>query len=327
MKGWRAGSIFGHRARRTVAVLFLALAVAPGCAGLSRPELQTLGSELSHHKVDFPALGVEAQRAQAAYLPEAQIRKAYPGTVHVATPGKTAVQYFLERDDKARVQYVVLRGTKNRRNLAQDFHGKVHIDEKTGLPLHSGFEADARVLYADAAPCLKPGYRTVFVGHSLGGAVGAIMALYAMKDGLAVEKIVTFGQPRFTTAEGVAQLSSLPIIRVVDENDIVPLLPPGVNSNGGEGIYEHVGPEVILLEGPHYVYLPSPSATELGVGEFWRDLAMADLLDHRMGNYIARIAAKSSGAVEVAYADRERYAAKKATKPVKAAVAGTPAAP
>ena len=63
-------------------------------------------------------------------------------------------------------------------------------------------------------------------GHSLGGAVAAILTAYMVNDGYKVERCVTFGQPKFTNADGVAQLEKLPITRVVDENDLVPMLPP-----------------------------------------------------------------------------------------------------
>ena len=85
--------------------------------------------------------------------------------------------------------------------------------------------------------------------HSLGGAVAAILTIYMIEDGVEVVRVVTFGQPQFTTADGVKRLSFLPLARVVDENDVVPMVPPATATNLSFGPYEHVGPEVILLEG------------------------------------------------------------------------------
>lgn len=305
----RAAGRFGPGGRHVLAGM-VCLALLAGCTGITPKELQSLGSELHQQKVDFAGLEKEAQRARAAYAREDAIRAAYPHTVRVATPGSKDVQYFIERDEAARTQYLVVRGTADNKNLSEDLAVRVREDRKTGLPVHAGFEADAQAVYADAKPYLKRGYETRFVGHSLGGAVAAILAVYAKEDGYDVESVVTFGQPRFTTASGAAKLAGLPLTRVVDENDVIPMLPPGLFHNGPYGPYEQVGPEIILLEGPRYVYLPSHDATRLSAGELWRELGVADLPDHKMQNYLKRLEAKRSGAIEVAYDERERYVAK-----------------
>ena len=291
---------------RTLASALLVVSLLTGCASVSRQEVNLLGSEITPAAINFNELSDYGRRAKAAYAPEAQIRTAYPKTVRVAEPGNTRVRYFLEQDEAAKTQYITIRGTANKVNLHQDMDAKVRIDPKSGIPVHQGFDDDARAVYADLKPYLQKGYSTRVAGHSLGGAVAALVAIYATEDGHTVEKIVTFGQPRFTTTQGVAQLNSLPITRVVDENDIIPMLPPGGGSRA-QGPYGHVGPEVILLEGPHYVYLPNHVAERLAVGELGRNLAIADLQDHKMDNYLKRLAGKSKGAVEVAYDQREKY--------------------
>ena len=291
----------------------LCVSLLAGCASLPKGELQTLGSEIVQEKIDFSTLDVNARRAKAAYAPPAQIRAAYPRTVRVATPGGRDVQYFIERDDKAKVQYLAVRGTMDDTTLKEDFDAKVRDDRATKIPIHTGFDQDARAVWKDAQPYLKNGYQTYLVGHSLGGAVAAILGIYMIEDGYKVDKIYTYGQPRFTTSDGVKQLGFLPVLRVVDENDLVPLLPPGVMANKKYGRYEQVGPEVILLEGPDYVYLPGAAATELSVGEFWRDLHVADLKDHKLANYIRRIDDKIAASRQVAYNSRESYVAKKKT--------------
>ena len=102
-------------------------------------------------------------------------------------------------------------------------------------------------------------------------------------------------------------------MRVVDENDVVPLLPPDAMVNKAFGPYQQVGPEVIVLEGPNYVYLPNQAASELSLGEFWRDMNVANLKDHKLDNYIRRIDEKLDGSHAVAYDARENYAAKQKT--------------
>ena len=135
------------------------------------------------------------------------------------------------------------------------------------------------------------------------------------EDKYDVVRVVTFGQPKFTTSSGVKRLEFLTITRVVDENDIVPMLPPTTIVNRAHGVYQHAGPEIILLEGPHYVFLPTHAADRISLGELGRSLSLASLADHHMDNYLSRLAAKSGGAVAVRYNDREKYVAPK-KKPV-----------
>ena len=298
---------------RQVAAALVSISLLAGCTSLPKGELQTLGSEVAQDKIDFAPLGVNAKRAKAAYASPAQIRAAYPMTTRVATPGGRDVQYFIERDDKAKVQYLVVRGTMDDTTLKEDFDAKVRDDRATKIPVHTGFDQDARAVWKDAQPYLKKSYQTYLVGHSLGGAVAAILGIYMFEDGYKVAKIYTYGQPRFTTSVGVKQLGFLPLMRVVDENDVVPLLPPDIMVNKQFGPYEQVGPEVIVLEGPNYVYLPGPAASELSLGSFWRDMNVADLKDHKLDNYIRRIEEKLDGSHAVAYNARENYVAKQKT--------------
>jgi hypothetical protein len=150
----------------------------------------------------------------------------------------------------------------------------------------------------------------------MGGAVAAILTAYLVGDGYQVERCITFGQPKFTDAQGVERLDELPITRVVDENDLVPLLPPVSFLSFGRVPYEHVGPEIIRLEGEEFVYLPRHDASRLSVSEFWRDLEYAVLADHKMDRYKARILLKRQAAVQVPYGERERFSA---TTPAKGA--------
>ena len=96
---------------RQIAAALVSISLLAGCTSLPKGELQALGTEVAQDKIDFAPLGVNAKRAKAAYASPAQIRTAYPKTIRVATPGGRDVQYFIERDDKAQVQYLVVRGT------------------------------------------------------------------------------------------------------------------------------------------------------------------------------------------------------------------------
>ena len=256
-----------------------------GGVGVSSKELLALGSTVTPAKVDFAELSAYAGRAKTAYAAEAAIRAKYPSTVRVGSPGKTDALYFVERDDKAKSQYISIRGTANKKNIFEDIEIRVRQDLGYRYPVHSGFDATARAIYDDMKPYLKPNYKTFITGHSLGGAIAALLAIYMVEDDYEVVKVVTFGQPKFTTSAGVERLGFLTITRVVDENDIVPMLPPTTVFNRIHGSYQHIGPEVILLEGPRYVFLPEHDADRISLGELSRSIGLADLADHHMDNY------------------------------------------
>ena len=250
---------------------------------------------------------LKEQSSYAAYAAKSVIRSKYPSTVRINSPAQTDVRYFLERNDKTHTQFISVRGTANNENFSEDLEIAVREDRKANIPVHSGFDLAARAIYQDVRPFLKPGYQTYVTGHSLGGAVAAILTIYLIEDGVPVVRVVTFGQPRFTTAEGVKRLSFLPLARVVDENDIVPMVPPATATDPRFGPYEHAGPEVILLEGRDIVYLPTHDASRISLGEFWRSLSFADLEDHKMKKYLKRIADKTKGVIEVPYNKREEF--------------------
>lgn len=296
-------------------IKFLGIVVAAlvvACAGIPKSELAAIGSKVHTADIDFEELYAYAERSKAAYATGTVIRSRYPATIRVYAPDKSHVQYFAERDDDARTQYITVRGTANDWNVSEDLKIRIREDRRIDIPVHAGFDAAAQAVYSDVKSLLKPGYKTYLTGHSLGGAVAAVVAIYLIEDGVAVERVVTFGQPRFTTAAGVARLSDVPLLRLVDENDIVPLVPPSTKTVEGSGTYEHVGAEIILLEGPDYVLLPAHDANRIDLGEFWRDISLADLDDHHIDKYLRRLESKKNRSVAVAYSNRERYVVRKA---------------
>jgi hypothetical protein len=164
------------------------------CVGISATELQSIGSKVTRENINFGELYTYAERASAAYASKSVIRSKYPSTVRINSPDQTAVRYFLERNDKTHTQFITVRGTANNENLSEDLTIRVREDRKTDIPVHSGFDLAARAIYGDVKPYLKPGYKTYLAGHSLGGAVAAILTIYMIEDGVEVVRVVTFGQ-------------------------------------------------------------------------------------------------------------------------------------
>jgi len=301
-----AGVTIGKR-RFRFPILIAVVPLLSACAGISGLELGTLGAKTDTAHVHFPTLLGDAERSKLAYASERDIRAKYPQVVRVATPGDTNVQYFLERDDKAKIQRITVRGTVDKINMAEDFDAKVTPEPKTQIPLHDGFNRVAQGIYRDAQPYLKPGYKTYLTGHSLGGAAAAVLGITMRGEGHAVERVATFGQPRVTTAAGTGRVETLPLIRVVDENDVVPMIPPDGAASGSTGPFAHAGPELILLDGAHYVYLDRHDATRLATGDLWRSLTTANLDDHAIDRYIGRLRAKQKTAQQVPYNERGRF--------------------
>ncbi|MEE4192412.1 MAG: lipase family protein [Halieaceae bacterium] len=258
-------------------------------------------------KVDFESIDWFARRAQAAYADPAKIRAEYPDTVFVGSPAHTEVLYFLETRAGQRRHIVSVRGTDNLENALQDAEYLRAEDSELGIAVHRGFDADTRVIYADLKPRLDPQYDIYLTGHSLGAAVSTLLMMYLQKDGFRVVKSVNFGQPKITNKAGALVFQALPLTRVIDGKDVVPLLPADtpLDSEGGE--YTHLGRTVILLDGPFYAYLSGLEAEQVSQGSFWRDFGDESVQAHKVANYRKRISGKIDGSEEVPFPDRYDY--------------------
>ena len=284
------GSVWG-------VVFFLVLS---GCAGGLSQNLKQSLSVVAPVNIDFVELNYYAQRSASAYKSANDIREAHPLTTRVATVQPIDVRYFIETDIANREQTLSVRGTAEKPNVWQDIEITLIPDSVLGISLHSGFQTDAVAILEDASPHLRKDFSLRITGHSLGGAVAVILGLYLENEGYNVERVVTFGQPRFTTQElDATSLSNT--TRVVNDRDLVPMIPP----HSVFGAYQHSSPEVILREASDYVYLEKHDADRLSVGDFWRNITNFSLGDHHMDRYLRNIEIKTkSGSNQVPYLQR-----------------------
>ncbi len=255
-------------------------------------------------KIDFHVLLRLAQLSNLAYEPKSEIRQVLAKYLpSVSNPGETNVQYIIGYNDKTKTQAIGVRGTVDEVNKRLNQNTAMVLDKKSGIMMHQGFRTAALTIYKDLKPKLKPGYRTYLTGHSLGGAVAAILTTYLHVDGVKIAGLYTYGQPKFTNVAGAKKFRGLPVLRAIYQNDVVPLVPN--ETDDGKSSYRHMGPEVILLQGPHFVYLKEDRAirkSRLSLGK--RPLSFPD---HRLARYIDNLNVKQKGAKEVPFKDREKF--------------------
>ncbi len=200
---------------------------------------------------------------------------------------------FLETDDTRRIQWIAVRGTANLNNIKLDIDYNKVVNDRLHIPLHKGFADMALDAYQFVKPRLKPGYEVRVTGHSLGGAAAVILLMLLKEDGVTLGQAVTFGQPKVTNRVGVRKYQELALLRVINDKDPVPLLPPlELFAILDEGSFRHLGPEVVLEDGAAFRYYNGHDAERLSVTSFWRHMSDHDVPDHYMQNYLDRLRQK-----------------------------------
>ncbi len=256
--------------------------------------------------IDFPQLYEAAKLSSHAYDSRPKIMREMSGkSVQVATPGQTDVQYFIIFDEPSRSQTIAVRGTATNANWTLDEDYRGIIDRRTGILMHEGFRNAALAIHEDVKPRLREGYTTFLTGHSLGGAVAAILGIYFQTDGVKLGGIHTFGQPKFTNVAGARTHENLPLLRVIYQNDTVPLLPD--DDRQGDQVFAHVGPAVNILQGPYYVYGTAGEALVFSQESFTKWLTQISIPDHEIKWYLQGLEDKLNGSREVSFKNRNKY--------------------
>ena len=244
--------------------------------------------------------------ADAAYYGEAQVNKllaaqGYTLTDHGELPGY-AVSYYLATNDAAKQQLLAIRGTSNMENAMVDVAFNLLPNKHTGIKIHQGFANSADYTWSKVEPKLNSGYVINTTGHSLGGAVALILAMYLDADGYDVGKVVTFGQPKVTNMTGSRQYGHLDVTRVVTPRDMVPLLPPlDPMDMMSMDIYWHQGTELVLLEGNSYAELEGVDSVMRATDFLNEMLSEKNVQHHFMTEYIKLITPKLVNSKQVPY--------------------------
>ncbi|CAO3682261.1 unnamed protein product [Umbelopsis ramanniana] len=154
------------------------------------------------------------------------------------TPKTNNVGYILQSDSKKAI-YIVFRGSNSIQNWVDDLEFTyTTYTPISGAEVHNGFYAAfqeaSSLIYTSASALMTshPTYKFYVVGHSLGGALAILEALdlYQRDKRFTASNLglYTFGEPRVgnPTFATYASGLGLNLKRTVNQNDIVPHLPP-----------------------------------------------------------------------------------------------------
>ncbi|MBE9159429.1 lipase family protein [Nodosilinea sp. LEGE 06152] len=166
----------------------------------------------------------------------------------------TDTQAFLFRKDNNLI--LVFKGTQQlsdwKTNLKIRLKAFTILADQEAVPptgrVHRGFvdawqSVERQVVYY-LRKWSTPETKLWVTGHSLGGALAAVATISLETQGLPVSGLYTFGQPRVADWKLVNYMNSRMgnrIIRYVNNNDIVPLIPPQIIPWVPTRVYGHMG--------------------------------------------------------------------------------------
>lgn len=165
--------------------------------------------------------------------------------------------YYEIKGDGEIQQQIFCRGTTLAVDILTCLSVWMVYDDELDCRIHSGFKHHADRILNDILPLLvSPDIERATVevsGHSLGGSVAFILAAKLRKRGYNVIRVTTVGAPRIcatkTGALNVQNLLPKDTIRIENDTDIVPFLPP---------FGESVGNKLYLLNSSQdMVYFPT----------------------------------------------------------------------
>lgn len=171
-----------------------------------------------------------------------KLRQDYPGTM-VAESLKYRVRWMVLKDFFADEQILCIRGTNNLLNAWIDSQYFLKFEPKLGIKVHRGFNKAIKEIIPSIRGLLDPNRKVILSGHSMGGSMAILLAMYLEQEGYDIQWIVTMGQPKITNQEGVLKYNYMPVLRVVYQLDLIPTLPPPIVSK-----YKHFGAELNLLK-------------------------------------------------------------------------------
>ena len=242
--------------------------------------------------IDFKEILEYAELSSVVYASDNVILAIHPNAI-IREVVDLGLKVFILPDHINKVYWISCRGTANTENIWVDLQYTKSTQNLLDVPLHEGFYKSALAIYDKILRELPNNtYQIRLTGHSLGGAIAVILMMLLSKTRI-IDKCITFGQPKVTTKIGAIKYKQLPLLRVIEDEDPVPLIPPltlwtAVN----HGMYRHFGKALILAEDDSYEYLDEPQAESIWRSSFWLKLGREDTKEHRMLDYTDNIKLK-----------------------------------
>jgi hypothetical protein len=268
--------------------------------------LITTASIASEPTTLFTKIKLYADMANAAYLHKQEAQaiieaQGYQLVQYSNVPG-VEINYFVATNDTLKHHVIAVRGTANVENAIVDISLKLLPDKHAKIPLHQGFAQAAEGIYKTVLPKLNKDYEISTTGHSLGGAVAVILAMYLDIDQYTLGPIITFGQPKVTNVSGALAFRHLDVIRVVTSQDLVPLVPPldAIDINKID-IYWHLGKEIVLLNENDYALLEGIKSMMRSTKVINTTPNQKNLYDHQMSGYLRHVERRTETAELVPY--------------------------
>jgi triacylglycerol lipase len=140
-------------------------------------------------------------------------------------------------------------------------------------------------------PALDPRRQIRITGHSLGGAVAAILAALLAEDpaGFTLGRTITFGQPMVTDINGARLLRKHSLLRVVNRADPVAMLPLILSRTHFEFpptlLFHHFGSQITLFPDGRALYSEAKTLANVVFG-YEKFLA-----NHDLNLYLQRLSA------------------------------------
>lgn len=270
-------AVYTSKTSFLLSVIFGFLLFFSGCStSIIHPEKDT---------IQFENIDKYVHMAETVYFSDLVIKQEFGNYDQLIIQNIPLIEgkYFVVKDNEKKQQIITVRGTTSIENAILDLQYVKERSPEVDMLLHSGFYEASLIVYHQIvnsnSAILSPEYETILVGHSLGGAIAAILGTFLVKDHFHVKQIITFGQPKFTNKAGSEKIKNLPLIRFVNEGDMVPMLPPWTpisSMDGGE--YVHSGLEVFLSDDNHYTYLKVGQKKQSDESiEFWDHLLNQDV--------------------------------------------------
>jgi hypothetical protein len=255
-----------------------------------------------------------ANLAANVYKSKEKIITAYDENFDLYINEINEIRYIVLTDPATKSHYVSIRGTCNSHNAMQDINFFKDKSKRLGINIHTGFHRTAEMIADDLLTRLEEDYKVSVTGHSLGGGAAVVVSWYLDYANFNVGECITFGQPKVTDSHGIrAMRDKIKLTRVVNETDVVPLVPPtGTHRHR----YAHSGKLIKLLDQGKFCHLQEPDSLNFGVNSFWLFAAREsfsfyeigkELPDHFMTHYIDNMKACASSKDEVLWKDRLQY--------------------